>query len=573
MSELRVALSAVALGVFLVAGAGTAGCSSDPKQNAKLAGAAGVDQHGTLSPGDGGDGNEVECERVVSFQPVILGESQPFDLVIVADNSQSLSWSRDALASGLQDLLMHVRGRSVRVFLLTPTQYGASSALSQLPKVAWQDPETGKPYSPAATSYSQQCTDPTGASIPCPTADASAYRLDGHWDFLSPEPIAVITPTLTDAEFAAQQAAVAKKILDLVGSGSPSEQPLCTLGRYISQDHTKLPQNATFLLITDEDDVSEPKDCLVRYTKEVTSHSDVSSTVACEANCDQYRFSMQVRSQTLQTAITCVAVTDTGDAIPGTEKSVSGPFNAGCDGGQGPGACSSFEEDDAKQRCGAGYRVSSCARKCVEDTRACEFTTDQPVSDCSICVSKGTQSLGPCTAQGGVKFEYDVSYSATFQNVPLTSGSTTDALASYFRSQADSALGSTHYLVQGIVLDSAFSCPLGPGQSYAQNLARMIGARSHLFPLCESYAPALGGVLDFAKTLIQTDFTLSSLEDDEDVTAVTVIDASGAPRQLPDSQYQFDLQTRVLHIEPSAILDSDTDLRVEVTSACRPVVR
>jgi len=209
----------------------------------------------------------------------------------------------------------------------------------------------------------------------------------------------------------------------------------------------------------------------------------------------------------------------------------------------------------------------------VEDTRACEFSTDQPVSDCSICVPKGTQSLGPCTAQGGVNLEYDVSYSATLQNVPLISGSTTNALASYFRSQADSVLGASHYLVQGIVLDSAFSCPLGPGQSYAQNLARMIGARSQLFPLCESYAPALGGVLDFAKTLIQTDFTLSSLADDEDVTAVTVVGANGATRHLSGDQYHFDQQTRVLRVEPSAILDTDTDLKVEVTSACRPVVR
>jgi hypothetical protein len=44
------------------------------------------------------------------------------------------------------------------------------------------------------------------------------------------------------------------------------------------------------------------------------------------------------------------------------------------------------------------------------------------------------------------------------------------------------------------------------------------------------------------------------------------------PRRLSE-QYHFDLQTRVLRVEPSAILDTDTDLKVEVTSACRPVVR
>lgn len=56
-----------------------------------------------------------------------LGEPAPFDLVIVADHSMSLAWSRDELSKGLQDLLANVEGRQVRVFLLTPTQYGASS--------------------------------------------------------------------------------------------------------------------------------------------------------------------------------------------------------------------------------------------------------------------------------------------------------------------------------------------------------------------------------------------------------------------------------------------------------------
>jgi len=560
------------MGVFVLGAACAVGCGGNPKQGGSPAGAGG-EQNGTLRvSGNAGDDSN-DCEREVSFQPVVLGEPQPFDLVIVADNSESVAWSRGALASGLQDLLTHVRGRSVRVFLLTPTQYGASSEFSPLPKAAWQDPATGRPYSPAATSYRQACTGEVGTSIPCPETDETAYRLEGNWDFASPKPIAVITPTLTDAEFAVQQATVASEILNLVGSGSPTEQPLCTLGRYVSQDAALLPKNATFLIITDEDDISEPKDCLIRYRKEGTAQDSVTSTIPCDSGCDKYQFSMKVRSQTLQTAITCVAVTDTGDPIPGTEKSVTGPFNYGCDDLPGVGPCTPFDESDAKQRCGAGYNVSTCDRKCVDATSICEFTMDQSTSDCSICLSKGTQSLGPCTAQGGVKLKYDVRYSAALQNVPLTPGSTTDALAAYFRSQAEAVFGPSHYLVQGIVLDPAFSCPLGPGQSYAANLARMIGARSHLFPLCESYAPALGGVLDFAKTLIQTEFTLSGLKDDEDVTAVTVTDANGATRHLTEGQYHFDLKTRVLHVDPSAILDTDTDLKVEVTSACRPIVR
>ncbi len=77
-----------------------------------------------------------------------------------------------------------------------------------------------------------------------------------------PAPIAVLRPDITDAEFAAQRDAVEGAILANEGNGSPREQPLCTLARYINQDPGSLPANAVFLLIEDEDDVSVPRDCL-----------------------------------------------------------------------------------------------------------------------------------------------------------------------------------------------------------------------------------------------------------------------------------------------------------------------
>src|SRR6185295_3732443 len=79
---------------------------------------------GQITVEEGGAGGD--CEREVTLQAVVLGEPAPFDLVIVADHSQSLAWSRDELSSGLRELLTHAEGRDVRVFLLTPTQYGAS---------------------------------------------------------------------------------------------------------------------------------------------------------------------------------------------------------------------------------------------------------------------------------------------------------------------------------------------------------------------------------------------------------------------------------------------------------------
>jgi hypothetical protein len=53
------------------------------------------------TPGQG-DG---ACSRTVSLRGVTIARPVPFDVVIVADNSDSLSWSRDSLSAGLANLL------------------------------------------------------------------------------------------------------------------------------------------------------------------------------------------------------------------------------------------------------------------------------------------------------------------------------------------------------------------------------------------------------------------------------------------------------------------------------------
>jgi len=578
------------LGVTLL-GCSSANSANSAKDAEPSSGSGG--QPPTLNvPENGGNGGgEDDCQRQVTLEPVTLGGPMPFDLVIVADHSASLAWSRDALAAGLQDLLTNVRGRSVRVFLLTPTQYDASSASARVPVsgepvVAWQDPTTGQGYAPAVTRYNQTCTDATGASVSCPDPKGKVpYVVQGTWEFVAPEPIAVLSPSLSDDEFATQQAAVATAILGLAGSGSPEEQPLCTLARYVTRDAASLPTNAAFLLITDEDDTSLPEDCLASYRASLVTKQMVSSTTACSTNCDAHRFSMDVLQRWPRFAYTCMAQTDTGEPVPGTEQSSYYNASTTCDG-LVPGPCIASERATVEPFCGSGLHLVTCNRECHERSVPCQVILEDEVDACTksftyngkkwanlteFCESSNAHATASCKSEG-LNLEYESSVQGSSSRTPLASGDTTEDLARYFRNQADSKFGSEHYRVQGIVLDPAFSCPLGPGQSYADNLAQMIDDRSHLFPLCEAYAPALRGVLDFAQTLIQTEFTLT-LDSDEDVTAVTVVDANGTTRTLSADQYRFDGQTQVLNVESTAIRGTDRDLRVEVTSECRPVPR
>ncbi len=533
-----------------------------------------------------------ECEREVTLQAVVLGEPGPFDLIIVADHSDSLAWSRDELSKGLRELLTKVQGRSVRVFLLTPTQYGASSeaantAFSTSTIVGWQDPDTLEPYEGAVTEYAETCTDPKGAAMACPVPDSTVLREEhGKWSFVMPEPVATIDPDMTDAEFAAEQAAVANAILALGGSGSPQEQPLCTLGRYVSQPASELPENAVFLVISDEDDVSVPDDCLVSFDMSVHETVQDNGTEPCSSSCDAYRYGMTGPSYLKVYPFTCAAFSDTGERIPDSERGgwLNVQSKEDCTGLSGP--CVPEMKAAAQQSCVSGLTVVECTQECMVQEERCYVDLHDPnVNACTqsfsyeaqtwpnlaaYCATRG-DGFHDCSG-GGVKILTSTSIGGSQHHESLMPGADTSAVAQYFTSRVASAFGPGRYLVEGILFDPRFGCQLGTGQSYATNIIGAIGDPTHVFSLCDSYAPALDGVLDFAQALIQTEFTLT-LADDEHVTAVVVLGEDGSERKLPDTAYTFDEDSGQLSIGKSAIHSDDANLRVEVTSDCRPVVR
>jgi len=483
-----------------------------------------------------------------------------------------------------------MQGRSVRVFLLTPTQYGASSASARMPLtgdpvVAWQDPATGKPYEDEMTTFAEACTDPDGATIPCPDPKGTLpYEAVGTWSFRLPEPVAVIRPDLTDAEFAAQQAAVKNAVLALGGTGSPHEQPLCTLARYVAQAQSALPKNAVMLVISDEDDVSLPSDCLAGFQAELLQTQQEVSSSACNSNCDVYRYSMQGTVHSDSRDVMCAAFTDMGEEIPGTEQPLSIGYGnlATCDGFV-MGDCSADEKTDAARFCPSGLSVVSCERRCYTGEGLCEVEIkDSAVNPCTGPFTYFGQTFAnlaafcPSGFAGcagmGFNVEYQTSFQGSFSPMPVVFGTSTSELGAYFRTTADRAFAAGSYLLEGILFSPTFSCALGSGQSYATNIMRVIGDASRVFPLCGSYAPALDGVVGFAETLLETEFTLA-LEDDEHVTAVVVVAKNGAERTLAAGQYSFDPTTGKLVLVKSALSGTDASLRVEVTSDCRPLVR
>jgi hypothetical protein len=593
-----------ALGVATACGSARSGGSAGESQSGSggmatggggtgaVAGDAGVG--GTVIPPPDAGTEDAGCRRDVSLEAVTLGEPAPFDLIIVADHSGSLAWSRDELSAGLSDLLVNVEGREVRIFLLTPTQYGESSSPARMPLldepvVPWQDPTTGRAYEDPVTTYSQVCTSPEGAVIDCPSPLGPVpYHVEGTWSFVMPDPIAVIRPDMTSEEFGAEQDRVAEAILAIGGTGSPNEQPLCTLARYVSQPASLLPENVMFLLISDEDDVSTPRDCLVGFSGDVRVSRNENGTTPCSSDCDAYRFSMTGDSYSKGYPITCASFDDMGNPLPGSEEMhyASQSGLASC-AEVSPGPCTEDEKERLSWVCETGKTITSCSVECSmsSDAKCSVDVTTPDVNPCTssftfrgqtyadlatYCATRGT-GWRDCQG-GGVNITYSESLSGGSSPRALMSGQTTADIARYFRTQADAVFEPSAYRVEALVLDPAFSCEIGAGQSYATNLAAFIGDRSNIFPLCESYAPVLDGVWDFAQALIQTRFPLD-LKDDEDVTEVIVIDGNGAERALLSADFSYDRSTKVLTVSRDAIRATDDTLRVEITSDCRPIVR
>jgi hypothetical protein len=339
-----------------------------------------------------------------------------------------------------------------------------------------------------------------------------------------------------------------------------------------------------FLVISDEDDIGKPADCLAGFSgslEAVTSEQ----TTPCTSNCDAYRYTMTSDSDWRTFALTCAAFDDVGNRIPGTDKSTQVNQAVPSCNGIVNGPCTAVESADAARFCDQGLKPVSCNRSCWHGLATC--SVDLPNASVDACTQPFTKDgmrydnlAHYCAARGGtwrdctssgIHVMTSMSLRGGFSPTSLMSGATTADVGTYFISHADSNFGAGHYLVEAIVLDPAFSCTLGPGQSYATNVAKMVGDRSHLFPLCQPYAPALNGAFGFAQSLIQTQFSIM-LANDEHVTAVVVVGKDGSERKLAAGLFHYDASTHMLTVERSALMVTDSTLRVEITSDCRPIV-
>jgi hypothetical protein len=535
-----------------------------------------------------------DCERTVALTAVEIGDPPPFDVIIVADHSQSLSWSRDDLAAGLSTLLADVRGRDARFFVLTPTQYGASSAQAIDPwtgfdLVLWKDAASGEAFSPAMTEYMQACFDAADTLITCPPYERGLptdYSAEGVWTFVMPAAVAAITRDMTDAQIEAEQQRISDAILGLQGTGSPSEQPLCTLNRYLKQAPEELPEHAVFVVISDEDDVSLPADCAAEYHFEIATTETPFGESCTASDCDNYLYYLNEPALVEMVQYTCVPVDDLGAVHPenGVMRTnwLNGSLAADCTAPSAAGPCGSAGMAWAVDDCGPGYVIDPCTATCQEgQASGCGLQTDDNSADyCSGAFTyQGTsyaslidycnQTVGmhpwtDCVRQG---YYAGTSRGGTDQVEPLVPGTTTMDLVSSAKQLAASAFGADGYAIELIALDPAFSCVPAQGQSYATNLRMLVASDDDVFPICGDYAPALDHVRAFASTLVNTEQHVD-LRPEETIDAVRVVSRSGAKRELAAARYSYDRAAGVLHLMAADLGPDDVSVEVAIANPC-----
>ncbi len=570
------------------------GDGPSPDQSTPSAPAAGVTPASTQADLVG-DLGESGCERVVSFEAVVLSEPPPFDVVIVADHSGSVGWSRDELTAGLSTLLDDAYGRDMRIFVLTPTQYGASSAqaldfFSSDPLVQWQDPASGQPYQHEMTRYSETCVDGDGTTIQCPARGQheQVYTATGTWDFVMPDPIAVITSDMTAAQVDAQRDLLVDGITALGESGSPDEQPLCTLNRYIRQAPENLPQNVIFIVLSDEDDTSDPGDCLIHYQFQTVAIDADAPTSGCTADCDRYRYRATAVGTDRKLTFDCVAVDDLGNELPEQPPTQELHFPATQTCKEAVAECTTGDLAGAEIVCGSNTPIANCQKLCTEGAaeRYCYLWLESPVDACTdpievdgiaytnlaeyCSATEGGDDWGDCEREG-FSIERHTGFSSSSYRQPMLAASSQLAMVRSFQTLAEGAFGKDGFFVESIVFDPRFSCELSPGQSYATELSTVSTSPDDVFPICESYAPALARAQQFADTLLQTQYALE-LEPTESIQAITVAGRDDEQRVLAAEEYTYDAQTGTLHIDPAALRASDLSLSVELLDPCvRPV--
>lgn len=480
---------------------------------------------------DGNNGSNGAGVRKVTINPTFGSQNADLKVLIVADDSYTMSNSQTRLSNAVDSLMNPLAGRNVEFKIVSTSGI----------------PNNMIDYSIDSRYYTQNGTEVAASSV----NTLSKYYIDHTVSNLNERHTPLVSyKDYTSEQFEAVKTKVKKAILSVGVNGSDTEEGFCSALRQLFDEGPKrffkAGDKAAIVFLTDENDSSTYQSCVSKY-REVVSNSPVV----------YYTYAQQKAKLKLEYR----AVTDGIENWIPVEWAVGIPQSAYFVNGS---ACNVDDRNKAVQKVTAlGYTIRSVT-SCVYDAHmtthyGADLGDDGSNPNQNVCTStvvyQGStyDNLYAFVSASGLAA---VSGSCQKVTQPANSITRTDDMTSVIASDATSNnmqdlknaivtkskdLFGSGFIIGSIIRKSNESCDLQTAQSYGvkyEELAASLPNNSVTESMCASnFSSVLSQVSQFIVDTANQSYVVPGMTSNEEVKSVSLV-RSGTAQVLAASQYE-----------------------------------
>lgn len=471
--------------------------------------------------------------RKVTVDPTYNQVKSDMKVLLVVDDSFTMSQSQTQLANAIDSLLNPLQGHNVE-FKIVSTSGVPSNEID---------------YTISNKYYSDQNIEISEAQL----AGLSGYFVDRNVKVSSVNRHGLLKlyRESTTTQFANLKAQIKSAIQAVGVNGSDTEEGLCATSRQLFDETAsrffKPGDKAAIVLLTDENDASAFAKCSVRYRQRVSTKPTV-----------YYNYGQQRAKLTMEYQVVKDGVNSWQPVVWGIGLSGARTINVG-------EKCTANDQADAINKVTSQGFVIRNVKDCVYEVvqasyYGADLGDDGSTSNKDLCTQTTyyngrtyaniyamVNSIGLSAAAGscgkqiipGNQLSEPTEYDSVIKSDSAAYAAQDFKLA--ILNKANQVFGSSGYIVASLIRHNAESCALANGQSYGvkyQELSTLLGPeKSVVQSLCNAdFSSTLSRVSNFIVNEVSNSYVLP-LQEGESVLSVTVIRGTEKIK-LTSSQYE-----------------------------------
>lgn len=471
--------------------------------------------------------------RKITVDPTYNQQKADMKILIVVDDSYTMSQSQTQLANAIDSLLNPLQGHNVEFKIVSTSGV----------------PHNEIDYTISNKYYSDQNIEITESQL----TGLSGYFVDHNIknSTVNRHGLLKLYRESTTAQFNNLKTQIKSSIQSVGVNGSDTEEGLCATVRQLFDEASsrffKAGDKAAVVILTDENDSSVFAKCSTRYRQRVSAKSEA-----------YYSYGQQRAKLSLEYQLSKDGVTSWQPVVWGVGLSGARAINVG-------EKCSSADQADAVTRLTSQGFVVRNTTDCVYEVVPASYYgrdlgDDGSTSDKNLCTSTVyynghayanlyamVNTLGLSAAVGSCGKQiipgHQLSDAIDFDSV-IKSDSTAYAAQDFkiaILNKANELFGASGYIVASLIRISSEGCALGSAQTYGvkyQELSTLLGTdKSVVQSLCNTdFSTTLSRVSQFIVNEVSNSYVLP-LQDGESVISVTVIRGTDKIK-LTTSQYE-----------------------------------